>query len=81
MKLEIEGVGHSLCNLLQKKLLEDENVDLAGYDVPHPLADKAILYVKMRGSSKPQTALIKAVNKTLKINEDFRTSLIKSLNI
>lgn len=79
MKIEIEGAGHSLCNLLQKKLLEDKTVDLAGYDVPHPLTEKAILYIRMSGSSKPETALIKALNKTLKINEDFRNSLIKSL--
>lgn len=79
MKIEIEGAGHSLCNLLQKKLLEDKNVDLAGYDVPHPLTEKAILYLRMIGNSKPETALIRAVNKTLKINEDFRNSLINSL--
>ena len=79
IKIEIEGIGHSLCNLLQKKLLEDKNVDLAGYDVPHPLAEKAILYVKMSGLSKPEDALIKAVDRTLKMNEDFRNNLLKSL--
>ena len=36
LKIEVEGVSHGLCNLLQKKLLEDKRVDLAGYDVPHP---------------------------------------------
>lgn len=81
LKIEIEGVGHSLCNLLQKNLLEDNNVNLAGYDVPHPLADKAILNVRTSGNSKPETVLIRAVNKALKINEDFRTSLLKSLKI
>lgn len=40
LKLEVEGAGHGFCNLLQKRLLEDENVDLAGYDVPHPLRDR-----------------------------------------
>jgi DNA-directed RNA polymerase subunit L len=79
LKIEIEGTGHTLCNLLQKRLLEDKNVDLAGYDVPHPLYAKGILYVRMDGASKPETALIKAANKALKLNKDFRTSLDVSL--
>lgn len=79
LKIEIEGAGHSICNLIQKRLLEEKSVDLAGYDVPHPLAEKAILYVRMNGASKPETALIRAINKTLKINNDFKTSLVKSL--
>jgi hypothetical protein len=33
----------------------------------------------MDGASKPETALIKAANKALKLNKDFRTSLDVSL--
>ena len=79
IKIEIEGAGHSLCNLLQKKLLEDPNVDLAGYDVPHPLASNAILYVRMNGTSKPKLALKKAAKNALKLNKEFTNSLEKSL--
>jgi DNA-directed RNA polymerase subunit L len=79
IKIEIEGAGHTLCNILQKKLLEDKNVDLAGYDVPHPLSAKAIIYVRMNGASKPKTALIKAANEAIKLNKSFRLSLDKSL--
>jgi len=79
IKIEIEGAGHSICNLLQKKLLEDPNVDLAGYDVPHPLASNAILFVRMNGSSKPEVALKKATKNALKLNKEFTTSLEKAL--
>ncbi len=79
IKIEIEGAGHSICNLLQKKLLEDPNVDLAGYDVPHPLASNAILYVRMNGTSKPESAIIKATQNALKQNKEFIDSLEKSL--
>jgi len=44
LKIEIQGADHGLCNLLQKKILLDENVDLGGYDVPHPLASSPIIY-------------------------------------
>ncbi len=79
LKIEIEGAGHGLCNLLQKKLLEDERVDLAGYDVPHPLASNPVIYVRMKGSAKPESALIKAAEKARKTNETFSTALEKAL--
>ena len=79
IKIEIEGAGHTLCNLLQQKLLEDPNVDLAGYDVPHPLTSNAILFVRMKGSSKPELALITATKNALKLNKEFSVSLEKSL--
>ena len=54
IKIEIEGSGHGLCNLLQKKLLEDKSVDMAGYDIPHPLASNPVIFVRMKGAAKPE---------------------------
>ncbi len=71
LKIEIEGSSHGLCNLIQKKLLEDKRVDFAGYDVPHPLALSPIIYVRMKGKAKPEDALIDAVEKIKKSNEAF----------
>ena len=79
LKIEVEGAGHGLCNLLQNKLLEDENVDLAGYDVPHPLASNPVIYVRMKGAAKPEDALIKAAEKALKENDAFSKELAKAL--
>ena len=79
IKIELEGVGHTLCNLLQKKLLEDKNVGFAGYNIPHPLVEKAIVYVRMNGTSKPKVALIKAANKAIKLNSEFKNKLDKAL--
>lgn len=79
LKIEVEGVGHTLCNLLQKRLLEDENVDLAGYDVPHPLASNPIIYVRTRGKVKPEEALLKAVEKAREMNKEFSSELQKAL--
>jgi DNA-directed RNA polymerase subunit L len=79
LKIEAEGVGHTLCNLLQKRLLEDENVDLAGYDIPHPLAPNSIIYVRTKGNVKPENALLKALEKTREMNEKFRKEVEKAL--
>ena len=79
LKIEVEGAGHGLCNLLQKKLLEDETVDMAGYDIPHLLVSNPVIYVRMKGSTKPETALKRAVGKAIKANEAFSKELEKAL--
>jgi len=79
LKLEIEGVGHTFCNLLQKRLLEDETVDLAGYDIPHPLASNSIVYVRTKGAVKPEEVLRKVVKRTREMNKEFSKELRKAL--
>jgi DNA-directed RNA polymerase subunit L len=79
LKIEIEGAGHGVCNLLQKKLLEDKNVDQAGYDVPHPLASSPVIYVRMKGKAKPEEALIEAAEKAKESNNAFGKALEAAL--
>jgi DNA-directed RNA polymerase subunit L len=78
LKIEVEGAEHGLCNLLQKKLLEDDRVDLAGYDVPHPLASNPVIYVRMKDTVKPEKALIKAAEKAREANNAFSKALKKA---
>jgi DNA-directed RNA polymerase subunit L len=79
LRIEIEGVGHTVCNLLQKRLVEDEDVDLAGYDVPHPLASSAIIYVRTKGSVRPEAALQKALEKVRETDKEFSKELQRAL--
>lgn len=79
LKLEVEGVGHTLCNLLQKRILEEENVDLAGYDIPHPMSSSAIVYVRTKGRVKPEDILKRAVTRARGLNAEFNKEFEKSL--
>ncbi len=79
LKIEIVGADHGLCNLLQKKLLEERSVDMAGYDVPHPLASNPVIYVRTKGVTKPAAALKKAAEKARESNEAFGQALEKAL--
>ena len=79
LKIEIEGGTHGICNLIQKKLLEDKTVDFAGYDVPHPLASNPVIYVRMKGKAKPEEALIRAIEKVQEANESFGKELDRVL--
>lgn len=79
LKVEIEGAGHTLCNLIQRRLVEDETTDLAGYDMPHPLASNPIIYVRTKDGVKPETVLRKAVESARAMNKEFGKELDKAL--
>jgi len=79
LKIEVEGAGHTLCNLLQKKLLEEEHVDMAGYDVPHPLASNPIIYVRTTGRTDPGKVFERALKKTREMNKEFKKELEAAL--
>ena len=79
LRVEVEGGGHALCNLLQKYLLEEEKVDLAGYDIPHPLASNPVIYIRTKGSKKPEEVLRKAVEGARETNKEFRREFRKAL--
>ena len=81
LKIEIEGSSHGLCNLLAKRLLEDKRVEFAGYDIPHPLASSPIIYVRMKGDSKPEDALIEATVKVSAANDAFSKELERVLKV
>ncbi|MGB9713408.1 MAG: RpoL/Rpb11 RNA polymerase subunit family protein [Candidatus Bathyarchaeales archaeon] len=79
LKIEVEGIGHGLCNLIQKRLLEEEDVDLAGYDIPHPLASNPIIYIRTKGRAQPKGVLFRALKNARKTNDNFRKEFEKAL--
>jgi DNA-directed RNA polymerase subunit L len=48
IELDFSGEGHTLLNLLQSSLLENKNVEMAGYSKPHPLMDRSRLFIKLK---------------------------------
>jgi DNA-directed RNA polymerase subunit L len=75
LRIEVEGIGHTIGNILQRKLAEGASVDLAGYDVPHPLAYSSVIYVRTKGNVKPEEALLEAVEKVRDLNKEFSKEL------
>lgn len=74
LRIEIEGESN-FCNALQKTLLEDDKVDVAGYDMPHPLMPNTIFYIRTKDKRKPKTALKDAVKKIKERSDEFRSSI------
>jgi len=79
MRIEIEGAGHTVCNLLQKKILEEKGVDMAGYDIPHPLTSNAVVYVRTKGTAKPEQVLRDALENARGMNKEFSKELVRAL--
>jgi len=79
LRIEIEGAGHTVCNLLQKKILEEKSVDMAGYDMPHPLTPNAIIYVRTKGTVKPEQVLRAAIANAREMNKEFGKELTRAL--
>jgi len=79
LRIEIEGAGHTVCNLLQKKILEEKGVDLAGYDIPHPLTPNAVIYVRTKGTAKPEQVLRDALESARTMNKEFGKELVRAL--
>ena len=48
LRMELVGEDHTLLAPLTSKLLENDQVDLATYSVPHALRSSPILLVKMK---------------------------------
>jgi DNA-directed RNA polymerase subunit L len=78
LKIEVEGAGHSLLNVLQKTILEDDQIEMAGYHVPHPLIDSGILYVHTRAQQNPSEAINEATKKVLSLSKEFQKSFKKA---
>ncbi len=79
LKIEIEGEGHTFCNVLQKALLKDDTIEMAGYNIEHPLTSNPTVYVRTKEKRKPETALIDAAKKMQKQNKEFKKSFERAL--
>ena len=71
LRLEIVGEDHTFCNLLQNVLLQDKNVELAGYDQPHPLIRSSIVYLRTKREASPEKTLLSALSNIQELNKEF----------
>ena len=71
LKIEIVGEDHTFCNLLQNVLLQDKNVEIAGYDQPHPLIRSSIVYVRTKRDVSPEKTMLSALSNIKDLNKEF----------
>jgi len=79
LRIEIEGEGHTFCNVLQKALSEDETIEMAGYDIEHPLISSPTVYVRTKEKRKPEEALVDAAKRIHERSKGFKESFERAL--
>jgi DNA-directed RNA polymerase subunit L len=79
LRLEIVGEDHTFCNLLQNVLLEDKNVELAGYDQPHPLIRSSIVYLRTKREVSPEKTLLNALTNIQELNKEFNEKFARAV--
>jgi DNA-directed RNA polymerase subunit L len=79
LEMKFSGEGHTLLNLVQSSLLEDSNVEMAGYTKPHPLMDSSMMFIKLKkGNDHLETLKQASYNAQGKLSE-FLSAFEKSL--
>lgn len=68
---------HSFLNVLKEELHEDSSVNVAAYNVDHPLVGKPKLIVETT-KGDPKTALLGAIKRLKTKNQDFTTAFKKA---
>ena len=71
LEMEVGGEGHTLLNLLQGFLLENKDVEMAGYSKPHPLMDRSVLYVYTKKRKDQKKVLLKSAGDAKKKVDEF----------
>jgi DNA-directed RNA polymerase subunit L len=56
LEFELQGEDHTFAGILVSKLLEDKNVEIAQYDIPHPLVGHPTFLIRTK-KGEPRKAL------------------------
>lgn len=78
LKLKVIGSGHTFCNVLVDELWNDKDVEVAAYNIKHPLVGVPELIVETK-SGEPKKALHEAVKRLKKTNETAKKGFLKAL--
>lgn len=79
IELDFSGEGHTLLNLLQTNLLEDADVEMAGYSKQHPLMDRSKLFIRLKKGENHLEVLEKAADRANGALDEFLSGFEKSL--
>ena len=78
LELRIAGETHSLMNLLKVELLNDEQIDVATYDIKHTTIGDPVLFVRTVSDHDPIDAVIEASQRMDTLCQDFKEAFEKT---
>ncbi|WP_455645699.1 DNA-directed RNA polymerase subunit L [Methanosphaera sp.] len=71
--LEITGETHTICNILRKRLMDQDDIHAAAYDITHPLIGQPEFEVH---SPNPRDSISRAATDVKQEAADFKEALI-----
>ncbi len=80
IRVEVQGEGHTFCNALQDVLLNDKDVEFAGYSIDHPLISEPVIFIRTKGELNPRIVLIRAAEKLKSQTDDVRQAFESALS-
>lgn len=73
--LEITGETHTICNILRKRLMAQDDIKSAAYDITHPLIGQPEFEIN---SPNPRDSVDRAANEIKQEAIDFKKVLIEN---
>ncbi|MCC6029112.1 MAG: DNA-directed RNA polymerase subunit L [Candidatus Korarchaeum sp.] len=80
IRVLIRGETHTLLSPLVEELNSLDGVEFAGYDVPHPLKEESILFLRVREGLNPREVLKGAIRELIRKYEVIENSFIEELS-
>ncbi len=80
IRVLIKGETHTLLSPLVEELNSLEEVEFAGYDVPHPLKEESLLFLRVKEGMNPREVLKEAIKGLIGKYEIIGNSFIEELN-
>ena len=78
LEIIIHGEDHTICNVLRKYLMEDDDVEYAVYGIDHPIIGEPHMTIKTKRTKRPRNSLVKAANHLKDESNDFK-ALVESI--
>ncbi len=84
IRVIIKGETYTLLTPIVEELNSKDCVEFAGYDVPHPLKEEGLIFLRVKEGSDPRAVLKDAINSLIKeydnLEKSFKGELEKFLS-
>jgi DNA-directed RNA polymerase subunit L len=79
LEIEVLGENETLLNPIKQALLGDKDVDFAEYIIAHPQLSVPKIFLRTKGSAKPETVLKRTVKAVVKEYDAFEDAFVAAL--
>lgn len=80
IRVIVRGETYTLLDPLVDELNSLEEVEFAGYDVPHPLKEESVLFLKVRDGLNPRGVLKESVRRLMEKYEMLEKSFVEQVS-